>query len=116
MAGAVQLKVAIGVLRLQGFPGVLIAVGHIIDSFLLEVNLICWKLDLFGQAPWKFLLDLSNKSAIESNFHHIKFTSHKSSVIVPRGDTTMQWNARCKWANSIQSIPSRHSQRTLFLI
>ena len=60
MAGAVQLKVAIGVLHLQGFPGVLKAVGHIIDSFLLEVNFICWKLDsmatfldrLLGNSYW----------------------------------------------------------------
>ena len=36
---------------------------------------------LFGQAPWTFLLDLSNKSAIESNSHYIKFISRKKELI-----------------------------------
>ena len=30
---------------------------------------------LFGKAPWKFLLDLSNKDAVEFNSHCIKFIS-----------------------------------------
>ena len=29
----------------KGWPRVLIVVGHFLDSFLLEVNFICWKLD-----------------------------------------------------------------------
>ena len=31
--------------ELQGFPGVHIVVGHFLDSFLWEVNIIWWKLD-----------------------------------------------------------------------
>ena len=39
---------------------------------------------LFGQAPWKFLLDLTNKSAIESNSHNIRFISRmKESIKYP---------------------------------
>ena len=30
---------------LQGFTGVFMLVGYFLDSFLLEVNCICWKLD-----------------------------------------------------------------------
>ena len=30
---------------------------------------------LFGQAYWKFLFDLSNKSAIDSNSHYLHFIS-----------------------------------------
>ena len=60
------------------FPGVLIVVGHFLDSFLLEVNFIWWKLE--SMAPWlwfldrllRFLLDLSNKDAIASNSCYIK--------------------------------------------
>ena len=36
---------------------------------------------LFGQAPWKFQLDLSNKSVIESNSRNIKFISRKKEAI-----------------------------------
>ena len=32
-------------LLIQGFPGVLILVGHFLDAFLLEVNFISWKLN-----------------------------------------------------------------------
>ena len=35
----------------------------------------------FWQAPWKFLLDLSNKGAIESNSHYNKFISRKKGSI-----------------------------------
>ena len=35
--------------------------------------------NLFGQAPWKILLDLFNKSGIESNY--IKFISRKKQPI-----------------------------------
>ena len=39
---------------------------------------------LFGPAPWKFPLDLSNKDAIESNSHYIKFISrNKESIKCP---------------------------------
>ena len=39
---------------------------------------------LFGQALWKFLLDLSNKGAVASNSHYIKFISHtKESIKCP---------------------------------
>ena len=64
---------------LQGLPGVLIVVGHFLDSFLLEVNLMNLVIGLygtlFGQAPLEFLLDLSNKGAIASNSHYFKFIS-----------------------------------------
>ena len=30
---------------LQGFPGVLIVVGHFLDSFLWELNFLRWQLD-----------------------------------------------------------------------
>ena len=36
---------------------------------------------LFGQAPWKFLLDVSNKRVIESNSRYIKFISLKKESI-----------------------------------
>ena len=36
---------------------------------------------LFGQAPLKFLLDLSNNGAIESNSHYFKFISRKKESI-----------------------------------
>ena len=36
---------------------------------------------LFRQASWKFLLDLSNKGAIESNSYYIKFISRKKQSI-----------------------------------
>ena len=62
--------------NVQGFPGVLIAVGHLLDSFPLEVNFIRWKLN---SMVWTgtFLLDFSNKSARESNSHYIKLISRK---------------------------------------
>ena len=45
---------------LQRFPGILIALGIFLDSFLLEMNFICWKLDsmapvldrLLGNSYW----------------------------------------------------------------
>ena len=37
---------------------------------------------LFGQARWKFLLDLSNKGAVKSNPNYIKFISHKKESIM----------------------------------
>ena len=79
---------------IQGFPGVLIVVGHLLDTFLLEVNFISWKLDskgcLFGQASWKFVLVLSNKGAIESNSHYMKFISHmKESIKCPTAMKTV---------------------------
>ena len=36
--------------------------------------------NLFGQDPWKFLLDFSNKGAIEINSYYIKFISRKESI------------------------------------
>ena len=54
--------------RVQEFPGVLIVVGHFLDSFLLEVNFICWNLDsMVSFLVW--LLEnsyLPNKGAMES--------------------------------------------------
>ena len=36
---------------------------------------------LFGQASWKFLLDLSNKDGVQSNSRYIKFISLKKESI-----------------------------------
>ena len=36
---------------------------------------------IFGQASLKFLLDVSNKGAIESNSHYFKFISRKMESI-----------------------------------
>ena len=36
---------------------------------------------IFGQDSWKFLLDLSNKDAIESSYRYIKFISLKKESI-----------------------------------
>ena len=63
---------------MQDFPVVLIVVGHFLDSFLCEVNFIWWKLD---SSYWKFLLDVPNKGAIESNSLYIKFNSRKNESI-----------------------------------
>ena len=65
----------------QDFPGVLIVVGHLLDSFLLEeirnehhLKEIRLYGTLFGQVPiGKYLLDSSNEGAIESLY--IKFIS-----------------------------------------
>ena len=48
------------------------------ELHMLEIGLYG---TLFGQAPWKFLLVLSNKNAIESNSHYIKFISLKKESI-----------------------------------
>ena len=65
---------------LQGIPSVLVVVGHFFDFpigsefHMLEIGLYR---TLFRLSTWKFLLHLSNKSAIESNSHYINpFTSH----------------------------------------
>ena len=45
---------------LQGFPGVIIVVGHFIDSFLQEKNLTPLELDYIA-----LLLDKSNRNSME---------------------------------------------------
>ena len=70
---------------LQGFSGVLIVVGHFLDSFPIGSELHTVEIELygtlFGQARWKFQLDLSNK-ARESNSHCKKFISSKKEFKV----------------------------------
>ena len=70
---------------LQGFPGVLIVVRHFLDSFIRDLNphrmVIGFYGILIGQAAWKILLNLSNKSAIESNSHYIKFIQEKVNKV-----------------------------------
>ena len=44
---SIKLKMSCNI---KGFPRVLIAVGHFLDSYLLELNFICWKLD--SMAPF----------------------------------------------------------------
>ena len=45
------------------------------ELHMLEIGLYG---TLFGQAPWKFILDLSNRDTIESNSDYIKFISLKN--------------------------------------
>ena len=64
---------------------------------------------LFEQAPCKFLLNLSNKGAIESNSHYIKFISSKkeptkcptaigtpSKPCKPKGERSQSFHNRYK--------------------
>ena len=85
--------VQISNLVLQGFPGILIVVGHFLDSFLLEVNFILWELDstapflvrLLGNSHWI----CPNNRTIESDTHYIKFISlKKESIKCPTGMRT----------------------------
>ena len=45
---------------------------------MLEIGLYG---SLFGQTPWKFLLDLSDKGAIKSNSHYFKLISRMKGSI-----------------------------------
>ena len=55
--------------------------GHYLDSFFtgneLHITEIGFYGTRFGQAPWKFLLSLCNKDAVEFNSHYVKFISSK---------------------------------------
>ena len=52
----------------------------------------------FGQAPWKFLLDLSYKNTVESNSHYIKFISlKKESIKCPTAMSTPAKPCKAWW-------------------
>ena len=54
----------------------LILIGN--EPNMMEIGLYS---PVFAQAPWKFLLDLPNNDATESNSHCIKFISRKKESI-----------------------------------
>ena len=62
----------------------------------------------FGQAAWTFLLDLSNKSAVEYNSYYIKFISYKKESI--KCPTAM----RAAGKPCITQLPFNQSKKSTF--
>ena len=92
---------------LQGFPGVLLVVEHFLDSFLLEVNFIGWKLVSMARFMTGFLeipIGFVQQGCIEFNSRYVKFISRmKESIKCPTAGRP--YNAKQKfghkWVNRI---------------